>query len=95
MEHTVHKRDGIFIITLRLDGRPVHVTETHFDQKDWFLNKYQSLHRLWGQEQHKAVLNRWATFNMVCEAMEFPMENGAHAAIYTMVEHDNAYSRTY
>lgn len=88
MEIEKSKLDGLHILRLRLDGRVLHVTECHFDQVEYYVTKYQSLYRLWRQEQHKAVLNRWATFEFVCRAMDFPMETGAHAAIFSMVNHD-------
>lgn len=91
MEITTQKLGGKFYLRLRLDGRTLHETECHYDQVDFYTTKYKSLYRLWRQEQSKAVLNRWATFQLVCRAMDFPTETGAHAAIFSMVNHD-AYS---
>jgi len=91
VEITKAKIGGMFYLRLRLDGRTLHETECHYDQVDYYVRKYQSLYRLWSQEQHKAVLNRWATFEFVAKAMDFPMETGAHAAIFSMVNYD-AYS---
>jgi len=91
MEILNSKIGGKHYLRLCLDGRVLHETECHFDQVDYFATKYESLYRLWSQEQHKAVLNRWATFEFVAKAMDFPMETGAHAAIFSMVNF-NVYS---
>lgn len=91
MEISKTKLNGKFYLRLRLDGRTLHETECHFDQVDWYVRKYLGLYETWSQLQSQAVLNRWATFQFICEQMKFPTETGAHAAIFSMVNYD-AYS---
>lgn len=90
MEITKRKIGAKFYLRLRLDGRTLHETECLYDQVEYFEHKFNALYNFWTRNQHKAVLNRWQTFVLVCETMQFPTETGAHAAIFSMVNY-NAY----
>lgn len=88
MELVKKKSDGKHYLRLELRGEVLHEQECHYDRVEFFETMYRTLYKIWTEEQSKAVLNRWATYQWLCTEMGFPMETGAHAAIFVMVNSD-------